>query len=138
MRRLIAGIAGAVFGFGLVLSDMIDPDRVLAFLTLNSGKWDPTLAFVMGGAILPMLLAWRISAQREQPFLGGEFPPRPTGGPDRKLMAGAILFGIGWGVIGLCPGPALAGLLIGGWPVALFVAAAFGGMALYQYQFTRA
>lgn len=136
MRIIVALAAGAVFGIGLALSDMIDPGRVLAFLAIASGAWDPTLAFVMGGAMVPMLIAWRIASRQEKPTFGDSFPSAPTGGPDRKLFAGAILFGIGWGMVGLCPGPAFAGLLIGGWPVLLFVCAAMAGMAIHR--FTRA
>lgn len=132
MRAIVALIAGAIFGLGLVVSDMIDPARVLAFVTLNSGAWDPTLAFVMGGAMLPMLIAWRFAARSNTPVLGGSFPPPPSGGPDRKLITGAVLFGLGWGLIGLCPGPAFAGLLLGGWPVVLFVCATLAGMAFHR------
>ena len=132
MRIVIALAAGTIFGAGLVLSDMINPARVLGFLTLTSGAWDPTLAFVMGGAMLPMSIAWRIAGRKESPAFGSTFPSAPTGKLDRKLFLGAILFGVGWGVIGLCPGPAFAGLLLGGWPVALFVGATLAGMALHK------
>jgi uncharacterized protein len=132
MRLLVSALAGALFGIGLALSDMLDPARVLAFLDVAGGAWDPTLAFVMGGALVPMALAWRIAAARRAPALGGAFPGRPAGGIDARLLGGAALFGLGWGAVGFCPGPALAALGIGGWPVWLFVAAMLAGMALHD------
>lgn len=132
MRTTVSLLAGAVFGLGLMLSDMIDPARVMAFLDVASGAWDPTLGFVMLGALLPMLVAWRATARLPRPACGGDFPQRPSGAVDRRLIGGAALFGAGWGLVGFCPGPALAALTIGGWPVWLFVIAMLGGMALHN------
>lgn len=119
--------AGALFGVGLVVSDMADPARVRAFLDVAGGAWDPTLAFVMGGALIPMAVAWRIAAGRARPSHGAAFPAAP-GGIDRPLLAGAALFGVGWGLVGFCPGPALAALTLGGTPTLIFVAAMIAGM----------
>ena len=127
MRSAIAALSGSVFGLGLLLSGMTDTARVRGFLApLGPGPWDPTLAFVMGGAILPMLLAWRLTRART-PFLGQGWPARVTG-IDTPLMAGAVLFGMGWGLVGLCPGPALAALTWGGPQVAVFALAMATGM----------
>lgn len=131
MRIVIALMSGALFGLGLMVSDMIDPERVLGFLDVAGGAWDPTLAFVMGGALVPMAIAWRVAAARARPAFGQTFPAPPSGGIDRRLLGGAALFGAGWGLVGFCPGPALAALTLGGWPVALFVAAMLAGMALH-------
>jgi uncharacterized membrane protein YedE/YeeE len=124
--------AGLLFGVGLVVSDMIDPARVRAFLEVAGGAWDPTLAFVMGGALAPMALAWRVAARRPAAMTGDAFPSRPTGGVDGRLLGGAAVFGAGWGMVGFCPGPALAALGVGGWPTALFVAAMLAGMAAHD------
>ena len=136
MRALIAVVSGALFGVGLVVSDMIDPARVLAFVDIASGAWDPTLAFVMGGAMMPMLVAWRVSAKMSEPLAGGAFPGPVTGGPDRRFLTGAVLFGAGWGLVGLCPGPAFAAVLLGGWPVRLFIAASLIGMGIHRVALT--
>ncbi|MGF1445457.1 MAG: DUF6691 family protein [Pikeienuella sp.] len=130
MRLVVAALAGGVFGLGLVVSDMINPARVLAFLDIASGAWDPTLAFVMAGAMVPMVVAWALTGHRAAPALGGAFPEPSRGLPDGRLLSGAALFGLGWGVSGLCPGPAVAGISIGGWPVALFGLCMLLGLAL--------
>lgn len=131
MRIIISLLSGLLFGLGLAVSDMINPDRVLAFLDVAGGRWDPTLAFVMGGALIPMAIAWGWSARQGEPLAGGAFPEPPSAGPDRRLVAGAVLFGAGWGLVGFCPGPALSALTLGGMPVLVFVAAMIGGMALH-------
>ncbi len=133
MRLLIASLSGAIFGVGLVVSDMIDPARVLAFLNLGSGAWDPTLAFVMIGGILPMLIAWRLTQRMEAPIAGGTFPSPVSSGPDRPLLTGAVLFGVGWGLVGLCPGPAFSALLLGGWPIWVFILATLAGMTAHRF-----
>lgn len=130
MRLITSLLAGGIFGAGLLVSDMIDPGRVLAFLTVTSGAWDPTLAFVMGGAMIPMFVAWIVRRSRQVPAFSNAFPSEAPGAIDARLLGGAALFGLGWGLVGLCPGPALSGLLIGGWPVLLFVAAMLAGMFL--------
>ncbi|WP_299376488.1 DUF6691 family protein [uncultured Tateyamaria sp.] len=126
MRALVSLLSGAFFGAGLHVSGMTDTNRVRGFLDF-AGAWDPTLAFVMGGAILPMVLAWRLTRGR-QPLTGNAFPDRPSQEITRPLIIGSVLFGVGWGLVGLCPGPALASITYGGWQGALFLAAMLGGM----------
>ncbi|MEM9576589.1 MAG: DUF6691 family protein [Pseudomonadota bacterium] len=126
MRSFIALVSGAVFGTGLYLSGMTDTARVQGFLDFF-GSWDATLAFVMGGAILPMAIAWRVAAKRS-PLAGGDFPGPASRVVDRNLILGAILFGMGWGLVGLCPGPALASLSFGGAEGLVFLVAMGTGM----------
>lgn len=130
MALLFALISGALFGIGLVLSDMIDPSRVLAFLDVASGAWDPTLLFVMMGAMAPMIVAWRVAATRETSTGGTPMPGKPAGGIDTKLIVGAVLFGTGWGLVGFCPGPALSALLVGDTSVLVFVVNMIAGIAI--------
>lgn len=130
-RVLIALVSGMFFGAGLAYSGMSDPARVQAFLDLF-GQWDPTLAFVMGGAILPMALAWIIKARLSSPLAAPAFDLPGTAKLDRPLAIGAILFGMGWGIAGLCPGPALADLAIAPLDVLPFVVAMFVGMAFHR------
>ena len=133
MRRvLIALLAGVLFGAGLAHSGMSDPARVRAFLDLFGGAWDPTLAFVMVGAILPMAVAWRIRRRLDSPLADTSFVLPATTGITRSLIGGSVLFGIGWGIAGLCPGPAIADLAIAPVPAAIFVAAMLGGMILHR------
>ncbi|MBM2292213.1 hypothetical protein JQX09_09835 [Sulfitobacter pseudonitzschiae] len=127
MRLIIAVIAGGLFGLGLHLSGMTDTNRVQGFLDIFSA-WDPTLAFVMGGAIVPMAVAWRLTAGRK-PLVGSMFPSRPSTEITRRLVIGSVLFGIGWGLVGLCPGPAMASLGYGGIPGVVFLVAMMVGMA---------
>lgn len=129
--RLLALASGMLFGAGLAVSGMVDPHRVHAFLDLF-GHWDPTLAFVMGGAMLPMALAWRWRAKSQKPWAAETFSLPATTGLDRKLAAGAVLFGIGWGISGLCPGPAIADLALNPARAGLFIAAMLIGMALHR------
>ena len=110
----------------------IDPQRVLAFLNLPSGEWDPTLVFAMVGGILSLVVAWHLSKGMESPIAGGEFPSPVSAGPDRSLLIGANLFGIGWGLVGLCPGPAFSALLLGGWAIWVFILATLAGMAAHH------
>lgn len=130
-QSAIALIAGMVFGAGLALSGMADPQRVQAFLDLG-GNWDPTLAFVMGGAVLVMVIAWAIQRRMAAPLAAGRFELPGTTGIDRKLALGALIFGAGWGIGGLCPGPAIADLAIAPLQVAPFIAAMLAGMALHK------
>lgn len=127
MRILLALAAGGVFGLGLVVSGMTDPAKVLGFLDIT-GDWDPTLAFVMGGAVAVMAGAWALAARRAEPWQASAYPPRPKATIDARLVGGAALFGAGWGLVGLCPGPALASLSFGGVPVWIFTAAMVAGM----------
>ncbi|PWG61280.1 DUF6691 family protein [Spiribacter halobius] len=125
---LLAGLAGLVFGLGLAVSRMVDPARVLGFLDV-AGEWDPTLAFVMAGALAVTLPAFRWLPRRQQPWLGGRFQLPTRQDVDARLVAGAMLFGVGWGIAGLCPGPALAALASGLPEVVGFVVAMAVGNA---------
>ncbi|MDF1794768.1 MAG: YeeE/YedE family protein [Thalassobaculaceae bacterium] len=127
MRILISLLSGLLFGLGLAVSDMIDPARVLGFLQVAGGAWDPTLAFVMGGALVPMAVAWLLTRRLSSPVCGERFPEPPSGRIDGQLLVGSALFGAGWGLVGFCPGPAFAALAQGGQPVLIFVAAMVGG-----------
>ncbi len=132
MRIPIASlITGTLFGAGLALSDMINPARVLAFLDL-AGDWDPSLAFVMGGAIIPMVIAYVISRRMRTPLFDKSFFIPENRVLDSQLLTGAALFGIGWGLVGFCPGPAISGLVMGVWQPWLFVAAMLGGMFIHR------
>jgi|TARA_B110000908_G_scaffold20550_1_gene23079 uncharacterized membrane protein YedE/YeeE len=128
MRIILALVAGSLFGAGLHISGMTDTTKVQGFLDFF-GAWDVTLAFVMGGAIIPMAIAWRMVPGRA-PLVGGSFAPAPDPAVDRRLITGSILFGVGWGLIGLCPGPAIASLTYGGWTGALFMISMLGGMIM--------
>jgi len=129
-RALLALALGALFGLGLTLSGMTQPDKVLAFLDVT-GAWDPSLALVMVGAIATFGLAFRLARRRPAPLLGGRFPRLPRR-RDARLLAGAALFGAGWGLAGICPGPALVDLGAGASDAALFVVAMSAGMALHR------
>lgn len=121
-------LSGILFGAGLALGGMTDPARVRGFLDLF-GAWDPTLAFVMGGAVIVMAVAWRVVARMREPWLAEAFhlPTRADLTP--RLIGGAALFGVGWGIAGLCPGPGIAALVIEPMSAAVFVAAMLVGMA---------
>lgn len=127
---LSALAAGFVFGLGLVVSQMIDPAKVLAFLDIF-GAWDPSLAFVMGGAVIAYAVGDRLVRRRSESLIGAplDAPGRVT--LDARLIGGSAIFGLGWGLVGLCPGPALTILPLGLWKGALFVAAMLAGMGLY-------
>lgn len=131
MRSLFAFIAGGLFGAGLYTSGMTDTTKVQGWLDIF-GAWDPTLAFVMGGAILPMAIAWAVVSRRNAPVLGGSFPAKPAPVIDRNLMLGSALFGAGWGLVGLCPGPALASITYAGFGGILFLLAMIAGMFVAQ------
>ncbi|MCV6598199.1 MAG: hypothetical protein OIF40_14075 [Mangrovicoccus sp.] len=128
MRNLFSALSGILFGVGLMLSGMTDTDKVRGFLDIF-GAWDPTLMFVMGAALIPMALAW-LWAEKRSPVLGGNFPARSEPEITRPLVLGSILFGAGWGLAGLCPGPAIASLGFGGTGVWIFGISMLGGMAL--------
>ena len=133
MRTLTPGlVTGLIFGAGLALSDMVNPARVLAFLDL-AGAWDPTLLFVMAAAIVPSAGAYLLRRRMDRPLLEDRFYVPDTGSLDRPLLLGAALFGIGWGLVGLCPGPAIAGLVLGTWQPWLFVAAMLAGMTIHRF-----
>ncbi len=118
---LWALLSGTLFGAGLATSEMTNPAKVLAFLDVT-GAWDPSLAFVMGAALVVMAVAWRFERT----------PSSPPSGIDGRLVAGAALFGLGWGLAGFCPGPALAALITGSGEVAVFVGSMLAGMALHH------
>lgn len=109
MKTLMGYIAGLLFGLGLALAGMTDPARVLGFLDLF-GAWDPTLMFVLGGAVVTTFIGYRVVFRREQPMLGETFQLPTRQDLDGRLIGGAALFGIGWGLSGYCPGPAIASI----------------------------
>lgn len=132
MSLIISAFAcGLLFGLGLIVSEMVNPAKVLAFLDIF-GSWDPSLAFVMGGAVAASALGYLIVKRRGVPVFAPrlEIPTRRD--LDRRLIGGAALFGVGWGLVGLCPGPALTALTFGPWQVFVFVAAMIAGMALFR------
>lgn len=131
MEILVAGLCGLLFGAGLELADMTNPNRVLAFLD-PFGHWDPTLAFVMGGALATTSLGFARIRRMQRPLLAPTFalPTRRDLDPD--LFLGAILFGIGWGLVGLCPGPALANLWRPSTSLRVFVAALLAGIVVHR------
>lgn len=132
IRRLLPPlVSGALFGAGLALGGMTDPARVRGFLDLF-GAWDPTLAFVMGGAVLVMAIAWRIQPKLAQPLFAERFSLPDRSDITVKLVLGSALFGIGWGVAGLCPGPAVAALVIEPGSAAIFVATMLAGMGVVR------
>ena len=131
MSKLTAFVAGLIFGLGLLLAGMANPAKVLGFLDL-AGAWDPSLALVMAGAIAAALLPFTLARKRQQSLLGLPMQLPNKREIDRRLIGGSLLFGIGWGIAGICPGPAVAILLTGHWQVILFVAAMLIGMALFE------
>jgi uncharacterized protein len=124
-------LAGLVFGLGLIVSGMANPAKILGFLDL-SGSWDPSLAFVMAGAIAVGLIAFAIAGKRTVSILGADMKLPTARHIDRRLVGGSLLFGIGWGVAGFCPGPGLVALGMGEAKAAAFVAAMLVGMALFE------
>ena len=130
LKTLLALLSGVIFGLGLIVAGMANPAKVLAFLDVT-GTWDPSLALVMAGAIAVAAPAFLWARRRERSLLGETLQIPAAGRLDRRLLAGSALFGIGWGIAGICPGPAVALLLTGHWQVLLFVAAMLAGMALF-------
>ena len=133
MKKLsLAALAsGALFGTGLATSGMTDPRRVLGFLDLF-GDFDPTLMFVLGGAVATTMLLFRFVLRRGSPVLADTFHLSTLKGVDRRLLGGAAIFGIGWGIAGYCPGPALAGLGVGSIEALWFVPALLAGLLLHR------
>jgi len=130
MKHILAALlSGVVFGAGLALSGMTNPARVLGFLDV-AGTWDPTLGLVMAGALAVALPAFRILLRRGQPLLGGSLHLPGKSRIDTPLLAGAAIFGIGWGVAGLCPGPAVAGMITGSPELLVFLLAMLAGQWL--------
>jgi uncharacterized membrane protein YedE/YeeE len=130
-RSLVSLALGALFGLGLVLSGMIHPQKLQDFLDF-AGSWDPSLLLVTGGALLVTLLTYPLILRRGQPVLGQRFHLPTATHIDRQLVVGAALFGMGWGIGGFCPGPALVGLTTGSRPAMIFVVAMLAGMALHR------
>lgn len=127
IKEWLAALAvGTIFGFGLALSQMADPARVLGFLDV-AGIWDPTLLFVMGGALAVTLVGFRVVLKRPAPVLGGTFHLPTKQDLDMPLIGGSALFGVGWGMVGFCPGPAIASVAWGLWPSFVFIAAMLAG-----------
>lgn len=133
MKLILSAFAsGLIFGLGLIISQMVNPAKVLAFLDII-GDWDPTLGVVMGAAVAASALGHFIAKRRGVPVLASrlEIPTRRDLEP--RLLAGAAIFGVGWGLVGFCPGPALTALPLGLWQVFVFVASMLAGMALFRF-----
>lgn len=131
MNRFIEFSVGLLFGIGLMVSGMTDPGKVLGFLDL-AGAWDPSLAFVMGGAILVGLVAFAVAKTRTRSFLGAAMHLPTSRDIDRRLVLGSLTFGAGWGLAGFCPGPGLVAMGAGEPKAALFVAAMITGMLVFE------
>ncbi|MCP5364396.1 MAG: YeeE/YedE family protein [Hyphomicrobiales bacterium] len=140
MRVVIAFTSGILFGIGLTVSQMINPEKVLDFLdfaAVTRGGWDPSLALVMLGALIATFIGYKLTFRRRQPLLAPTFQVPTRQDIDVRLITGAALFGLGWGLVGFCPGPALAALSTGTAKPWLFVAAMAVGMGLYHFVFER-
>lgn len=133
MQLLMSLCAGLVFGLGLIVSGMTDPSKVIGFLDL-AGSWNPSLAFVMGGAVLVGVFAFYFAKTRSRSILGDPMRLPMAEHIDRRLLLGGLLFGVGWGLAGYCPGPALASLATGGSKPLIFTAAMLAGMAIFEAQ----
>ena len=140
-RAVIALVAGLIFASGLALGGMMNPRKVQGFLDVGAlfgwggGKWDPSLAFVMGGALLVSLVAFGTVKAHHVPWISGRFELPTRRDVDAKLVVGAILFGIGWGIAGYCPGPALASLFTGSTDILWFLGAMVLGMLIAKTWF---
>lgn len=131
MQKTLEFVIGLVFGLGLILSGMSNPAKVIGFLDL-AGNWDPSLAFVMGGAVLVAFVAFRVAKQRTQAFFGDALKMPTASQIDRRLVVGSLLFGAGWGLAGFCPGPALVSVGAGYTQAVIFVAAMLAGMLVFE------
>ena len=131
MQIFVALVVGLLFGIGLIVSGMIDPSKVLGFLDL-AGEWDPSLAFVMAGAVLVGTIAFGLAAKRSRTLLGDVMRLPSATAIDRRLVLGGALFGVGWGLAGYCPGPALASVVLGGPKPVVFVLSLLAGMAMFE------
>lgn len=127
LRNLFSALSGGLFGAGLLVSGMVDTTKVQGWLDVF-GAWDPTLAFVLAGAVGVMALAWAVARHWQAGLLGSPLPDRTDPRVGHNLVLGSVLFGAGWGLAGLCPGPAVASIAFGGWGGALFLAAMIAGM----------
>ncbi len=127
MRNLVAALSGVIFGIGLGLSQMVNPEKVRNFLDFT-GTWDPSLAFVMGGAVVVFFLAWRLALRSSRPLFDTRFRWPDKGAVlDARMLSGAAIFGVGWGLVGFCPGPAITSLSYLATQSAIFVAAMVAG-----------
>ena len=132
MKQLLAALlSGILFGLGLGLSQMIDPARVIGFLHVT-GTWDPTLLFVLGGAVTVTVIAFRWILRRKSPFFSSRFSLPTRNDIDAPLVVGAAIFGVGWGICGYCPGPGLTALVLGQLNPILFVLSLIVGILIYQ------
>jgi uncharacterized membrane protein YedE/YeeE len=131
-RILVALAAGLLFGLGLTISQMIDPAKVIGFLDL-AGNWDPSLAFVMAAAVPVAAIGFAFAGRRQAPLCDTRFVGPTKTRVDARLIAGAVIFGTGWGLVGFCPGPALASLTLGGLSPLIFVAAMLAGMTGFGF-----
>jgi len=131
MYNFVSLLAGAVFGLGLQVSGMANPAKVLGFLDL-AGPWDPSLALVMAGAIAIASMAFGIAGRRPLSLMGQEIKLPSSRTVDRRLVAGSLLFGIGWGIAGFCPGPALVAFGMGEGKAVVFVVAMLAGMGAFE------
>jgi uncharacterized protein len=130
-HRFIEFLVGLMFGLGLIVSGMTDPSKVLAFLDL-AGAWDPSLVLVMGGAIMVGLAAFMVAKKRSTTFWGGALHLPTATHIDRRLVLGGLTFGVGWGLAGLCPGPAIVSVGAGQAKATVFVIAMLAGMAIFE------
>jgi len=133
MREVASLICGALFGLGLAISGMINPAKVIGFLDIT-GAWDPSLAFVMGGGVLVTVIAFRFILKRPSPVLAGSFQLPTRQDFDKHLTTGAAIFGIGWGLAGLCPGPAIASLAFMDVSIVVFVIALIAGSLIAKHK----
>jgi len=132
-RVLVALFSGLIFGFGLIVSGMNDPGKVIGFLDL-AGHWDPSLALVMAGAIGMALVPFAWAGKTTVAWLGATMPGKTPQVIDHRLLGGSALFGIGWGLSGFCPGPGVLGLGAGYQPAIVFVAAMLFGMVIFEWR----
>jgi len=131
MNRFSEFVVGLLFGWGLLISGMTDPGKVIGFLDL-AGAWDPSLAFVMGGGVLVGLVGFTLAKKRTSSFLGSAMHLPTSRDIDRRLVLGSLTFGAGWGLAGFCPGPGIVAMGAGESKAALFVVAMIGGMLLFE------
>lgn len=136
MPIVVALITGGLFGLGLAVSGMLNPQKVFAFLDIT-GAWDPSLAFVMGAGLIVNLIGWQIAKRRNQPLLETEFHLPQKSQIDRRLIIGSALFGVGWAIGGLCPGPAIASLVFADSHALIFFVAMAGGLLASRRIFIR-
>lgn len=131
LRYFSALFAGLLFGLGLVVSGMVNPAKVIGFLDLF-GQWDPSLAFVMGGALIVTAIGYHFVTKNSRPLFEEKFLLPENQTIDARLAVGSVMFGAGWGLVGLCPGPALAAVTLGGLPVLVFLASMGAGVLLFE------